>query len=364
MAGKVDKLLKTKANRFFLGGILLLLVVAVIGGISGAAVSYSVKKASQDKRKECVLRIGDQEVSREQFEMFCVTVIEGSSFVTLEAGTASENALVNVVKARAAEYAQQYFALKNEAEQVGLTLSPLEKAEVDNRVNDIPKNVSADDYYVKNYGVTREGYRDFLCGWKLCEKYVNYVAENSNPDEALEREIFEQNAEKLGWARADVIYFSVSTSDAGGAELKKSLAEEIAKSVNAVPDNDKERIFKSYFDNYNEDGFASSGINVELRGGIAGSYPVLFEAVKKAEENHCYVVDDGIAVFAVRVRERFMYDYYRDTPELKQIIFDDLCKRAAQDLIGSGKYEIIQTAAMSTVDVKPLIAARKKLDGR
>ena len=86
--------------------------------------------------------------------------------------------------------------------------------------------------------------------------------------------------------------------------------------------------------------------------------------VKKAEENHCYVVDDGIAVFAVRVRERFMYDYYRDTPELKQIIFDDLCKRAAQDLIGSGKYEIIQTAAMSTVDVKPLIAARKKLDGR
>ncbi len=364
MAEKSDRVLKARANRFFAAGILFLLVTVLFGAIIGAAVTNSVKKKSLNRRKECVLKIGEKEVSREQFELFCITVIEGSSFTSLKDGTASENSLISLIKTKACEYAQQYVALRSEAEKAGLSLSPLEKAMIEKKVDDIPQNENPNDYYVKNYGVDREGYMDFLVGWSLCEKYVNYAANVDNCSEEELKAIFEANSEKLGWARADVIYFSISTADTGAAELKKSLAEDICRTVNGLPDADKERIFKSYFDNYSEEGFPSSGINVELRGDIAGSYPVLFDAVKNAEENHCYVVDDGIAVFAVRVRERFMFDYFRNTEEFLTIVRESLKQKATDDAINSSKYGIVQTAAMSTVDIKPLITARKKLDGR
>ncbi len=364
MAEKGDRVLKAKANRFFLAGILILLATVLVGGILGAAVTGNVRKKSQNRRKECVLRIGDKEVSREQFELFCITVIEGSSFSTLRAETASENALMSLIKTKACEYAQQYVALRTEAEKAGLSLSPLEKAMIEKKVDDIPKSANANDYYVKNYGVDRDGYEDFLIGWSLCEKYVNNAANVENCSEEELRAIFDANAEKLGWARADVIYFGISTADAGGAELKRSLAEDICRTVNGVPDADKERIFRSYYDNYSEEGFASSGINVELRGDIAASYPVLFDAVKNAEENHCYVVDDGIAVFAVRVRERFMFDEFRDTTEFLTIVRESLRQKAVDDALADSRYAISQTAAMGSVDIKPLVTARKKLDGR
>ncbi len=355
---------RKKANRFFFFGLLILIAAAIIGGISGAAVAVGVKNASLNKRKECVLKIGEKEVSREQFELFCITVIEGSGFEAIEAGTASENALANAVKTRASEYARQYIALTTEAEKTGITLSPLERAEIDFKVEDIPKGEEITSYYIRNYGVTEEGYRDFLAGWKLCEKYINTTADGITPDEDMKRTIFEANAEKLGWGLADVIYFDISSSDSGDAELKRSTAGKICDTVNGVPDDDKERIFKSFYDNFNEQGFGSSGINVALTGDVAADHPVLFEAVRKAVEGYCYVVDDQTAVFAVRVRERFMFDFYKNSEELALIVRDEIRRQVAEDTVNDGVYNVFKTQAFDTVNVKPLIAARKELNGR
>ncbi|MBQ7446162.1 MAG: hypothetical protein IJS71_09575 [Clostridia bacterium] len=353
---------RRKANGFFFLGISVLLLVAVVGGIFGAAVFNGVRQASLSRRKDLVLRIGAKDVVREQFELFCIMVIEGEEFEKLVTNTASENALATAVKQKAAEYAQEYFALKSEAEEQEITLTPLEMAEVDLKVSDIPKGVNADDYYRKNYGVSEQGYRDFLYGWKLCEKYVNQTAANVEVDESTKREIFDRNASKLGWGFADVIYFNTNIPDSGTIALKRSTAQNICDTVNDAAEKDKESVFKSFYDAYNEPGFSSSGINVAIAGEVASSWPGLFDAIKRAATGYCYVVEDTGAVFAVRVRERYMFETYKDSEELAVLVMSDVRRNVAERVIKGGKYNIAYMAAMDSVDVKPLIAARKAME--
>ena len=362
MEEKANALSRKRTVGFLLIGIAALLAVTLIGAVSGAAISAAVKKANADRRTECVLKVGETGVTRAQFELFCITVIEGPGFETLRLGTASEKALAAAVKAKAQEYARQYFSLVAKAEESGIALSPYERAEIDRKVNNIPEGEDPLEYYQKNYGVTDEGYRDFLCGWKLCEKYVNYAAGSIVVDDELKREIFEANAEKLGWGMADVIYFDVSSSDPGTAELKRSTASGICDTVNATPDSEKEAVFRSMWESFCEEGFSLSGINVPVTGEIAKEHPGLFEAVRKAAIGYCYMVDDAQAVFAVRIRERYMYETFRDSAELAELVKKELSRRVAEEAAREQKAE--PTSLMDTVDLRPLIAARIELNGR
>ena len=364
MDWKSETAIKKKSVRFFVIGILVLVAVAVVGGLSGAAIFSAVRKANQDKRRECVLKIGDINVSREEFELFCITVIEGSDFENLRINTASDNALAVQIKLKATEYAKQYYALRTRAEETEISLSPLERAEIDKKAENVPEGEDPEKYYLKNYGVTTEGYREFLYGWKLIDKYVNYAADNYAVDEELKRSIFDANAEELGWGLADVIYFDISVNDSGSAELKKSTAEKICETINGIPDIDKERAFRTFYDNFNDPGFSSSGINVALTGEIASAHPELFEAVKKAVEGYCYVVGDAGSVFVVRVRERFMFDFYKDTAELAVLLRADICRRIVEDAINDPRFGASAVPAMDSVDVKPLITARIEINGR
>ena len=342
-----DRALREYVNRF--AGITALVFAGIV--LLGVAAGVAVKKINEalDKKKRnvVVMTVGSTEITAEEFDLFCLTVINGDDFGELKNITASENALAEAVKQKARDYAAEYVILTGEAKKAGV--SAVSEAE------------SSEDeaFYYKNFGVGPEKYKEIADNWASCEELLKKITEEAENDEAFLEEAFEENRTRLAEATCSAIFIKLPSADEGVAKLKKSEAQRILEELNNCGEEELSEKFREAADSYgDENNLIEDGIIV-VSETVAELYPDFFNLATGEFTEEFLYAEDGGGIFIFRITEQRLFDYYRDTEELRAVAKEYRCKKLIEDAEKSGEYEPETTEAYDEVDVKRLLKAGK-----
>ncbi|MBP5765491.1 MAG: hypothetical protein J6X47_00730 [Clostridia bacterium] len=349
---------RKKSKTVFITGIVTVVAVAFLAAGIGAGAVNSVRRREEAKRQEPVMKVGDMTVSRALFELFCINVIEGDGFEELKNQTASISTLAAAVKARAADDARKYAAIRSEAEKSGVKLSPMETSTDD--LYYAPSGSNVTGYTYKYFGLSEEEYRDLCLGWKLCEKYINGAVEDSEYDDSFLRFVFEKNPDSLAYIEGDGIRFALLASDEGASELKRASAGKICDAVNAAADDEKDAVFAGFYADYNEPRSEGDTVNTVLSADyFAENYPSLLYASEGDVAGRCFIFDSGNEIIVLRVKKLRTYEYYRNSDELKNLAKQEVRRNVISGILENEKYIGETYPALDSVDITKYLRTDK-----
>lgn len=344
-----------------------------------AAVSVSLKnnrmKRENTAREANVLTIDGESVGADVFRLFCVNVIEGEEFEAMMRNALNDSVLAENVKAKAAAYLTDYICLSHEAQKAGMTLSAGE-------MNDLRKSceqaaaasgVSAESYYLTNYGVSFETYVRIRANWMLVGKYAALLREQCDLSEDALRAVYETNYVRFAEADVTMVYFDTSSSDEGTNGFKRSNAEAVYNEICSLSEegimtaddialtaavrewSDPNRFF--------ETGSSASG-QALVTGTASARFPVLFETVITMHEGEVRLVKDDAAVFIVRCDARRLFDACKDSDELKTLAQEQYILTVYEQARNSGRYEAELAAVYYDIDISQYVTEGKQYYGR
>ncbi len=323
----------------------LLCVALLVSGIS-VAVKRHEEAQKEAKRTETVLKIGDKDVPKDEFLMFCAFVVS-SDIDSLRPSSMVEDALENAVKEKAAEYELQYSALCKEAKAAGVTLSEIEKAEIRQAVG----NDGGDSYFLENYGVTEDKFIEISENWKICEKYLENI--ENEPDFSAENmeKFYSENPGRLATVRVKLIFFDTASSANGNGGLNKLESEDTFERLKEAPE-----LFDSLYEEYNDPGFPGEGCERVLGEKAFEAFPEVFSDAISGEIGELVKTEfeRGVAVF--EILEKSVFDPERDGEKVRGIMTEEAREAAVKS--ACEKYEIVKTEAFSALNVKHLFNER------
>ena len=358
--------------------IAVILMLLVMCGIV-AAVSVSLKsnrvKREQAVREANVLTIDGEKIGADILRLFCVNVIEGEEFETMMRNALNDSVLAENVKAKAVTYLEDYVCLYREAQKADITLTAEEMGELRAACEKTAaaNGVSADSYYLANYGISFERYVSLRANWMLADKYAAALRKQCDLSEEALRAVYEKFYVRFAEADVTMVYFDTSSSDEGINGFKRSNAETVYNSICSLSEDgimtaddaaltaavrewsDPNRFFES--------GDTASG-HALVDGDAAARFPVLFETVITMQEGEVRLVKDDAAVFIVRCDARRLYDQYKDSDELKTFAQEQYILNIYEQARKSGRYNAEIAAVYYDIDISQYVTEGKQYYGR
>lgn len=348
---------KKRINKIFVVSLVsvVVFVFLVLGAVDG--ISRIKMKNVISGREAIVATIGDYKFSVSDLELFCAVVVDGDSYEQIKKEARDDDDLNTMVKSKALLYMRQYASLCQAAEKAGVTLTSTETFQLteNSKVDSEGKSLEGEaleEYYRKNHGVSYARYMEIKLGFALGEKYLKEKASQITYSEDQKKQIFNDNIEKMAWAVCDVIYIPLTSKDDGVNQLKINTAEKIAKDLNNCNDTELNVLWSNSYAAYNESGFSNTKEKTIIYGSICEEFPELFKSVCDENINGFNAIVSGDAVFVVRVNERHLYDYFRDSDAFSDIVFETSCETVLKKILKDSKYEPITTNAYLKYEFK------------
>lgn len=349
-------------------------IMIVVAGISVAVKSSRAKK-EENIVSQTVITVNGETIGADVFRLFCVNVIEGPDFEYLMKTSINDDVLCSSVKDKAVQYAEEYVCLYKEALRAGLSLSKTEADTIEKNCRKIAEktNLSVEEYYRKNYGVSFETYVKFQENWLLAEKYASRLRNECDVSEEALLKVYNDHYEKFAKVDVTMVFFDTSSSDEGKNGFVKSNAESIFNDIKAEAEGgiytaDDAKLSLAIAEQKDVNSFYEIGDGVDGKANVDGDdatkYPLLYQSVITMVPGEVRLVHDETATFIVRCDKQYFFEACKDSEELINYAQELYFKEQFNAARYSGVYTAEKSASYRSIDIRDFVAEGKKHYGR